>query len=237
MKMLEVQDLVVNYGQAEVIKGISFKVEARKISAIIGANGSGKTTILKTLMGGIKRRRGKIIGPDGKEIQNLPSHKRVQMGMSLVPEGRGILTKMTVLENIEMGAFARRDRYQMRKDLEGIFQKFPILEDRKYQLGGSLSGGQQQMLALARALIANPRVLLMDEPSLGLAPLIVNEIFRFIKEVNEEGTTILLVEQNARKSLQISLYGFVLETGIIKLKGFSEDLLKNEDVKKAYLGE
>jgi len=235
MPMLEIEGLHVYYGAINAIKGISFKVDQGKVITLIGANGAGKTTTLSTIAGLVKAKRGRILF-EGKEIQNLPSHQINRMGVCLVPEGRRIFPNLTVMENLMMGAFNRKDKNGVKKDLEWVFSLFPRLAERKSQLGGTLSGGEQQMLAISRALMSKPKVLMMDEPSLGLAPILVEEVFEIIKKLNSEGMTILLVEQNAVGALNISHYGYVLETGNITLEGPSKELLKNEEVKKAYLG-
>jgi len=235
MPMLEIEGLHVYYGAINAIKGISFKVDQGKVITLIGANGAGKTTTLSTIAGLVKAKRGRIVF-EGKEIQNLPPHQINRMGVCLVPEGRRIFPNLTVMENLMMGAFNRKDKNGVKKDLEWVFSLFPRLAERKNQLGGTLSGGEQQMLAISRALMSKPKVLMMDEPSLGLAPILVEEVFEIIRKLNSEGMTILLVEQNAVGALNISHYGYVLETGNITLEGPSKDLLKNEEVKKAYLG-
>ncbi len=235
MPILEVLDLHVYYGSIHALKGISFKVEKEKIVTLIGANGAGKTTTMKALSGLIKSRKGKIIY-NGEEIQNLPPHNINVNGLALCPEGRRIFPNLTVYENLMMGAYKRKDKEGIKQDLEWVYTLFPRLAERKKQLGGTLSGGEQQMLAISRALMSRPQVLLMDEPSLGLAPALVDEVFEIIKKINSEGTTILLVEQNAIGALKISDYAYVLETGYITLEGPANELLANEDVKKAYLG-
>ncbi|AMW33107.1 amino acid/amide ABC transporter ATP-binding protein 2, HAAT family [Fervidobacterium changbaicum] len=235
MPVLEVEGLHVFYGSIHAIKGISFKVEQGQIVTLIGANGAGKTTTLSTIAGLVKSRRGRIIF-NGKEVQNQPPHQINRMGVCLVPEGRRIFPNLTVMENLMMGAFNRKDKDGIKQDLEWVFTLFPRLAERKNQLGGTLSGGEQQMLAISRALMSRPKVLMMDEPSLGLAPILVEEVFEIIKKLNSEGMTILLVEQNAVGALNISHYGYVLETGNIVLEGPAKDLLKDEQVKKAYLG-
>jgi len=235
MPVLEVEGLHVFYGAIHAIKGISFKVEQGQIVTLIGANGAGKTTTLSTIAGLVKPKRGRIVF-NGKDIQNLPPHQINRMGVCLVPEGRRIFPNLTVMENLMMGAFNRKDKDGIKQDLEWIFTLFPRLAERKNQLGGTLSGGEQQMLAISRALMSRPKVLMMDEPSLGLAPILVEEVFEIIKKLNSEGMTILLVEQNAVGALNISHYGYVLETGNIVLEGPAKDLLKDEQVKKAYLG-
>lgn len=235
MPVLEVDGLHVFYGAIHAIKGISFKVEQGRVITLIGANGAGKTTTLSTIAGLVKAKRGKIIF-EGKEIQNLAPHTINRMGISLVPEGRRIFPNLTVMENLMMGAYKRKDKEGVKQDFEWIFSLFPRLAERKNQLGGTLSGGEQQMLAISRALMNRPKLLMMDEPSLGLAPILVEEVFEIIKKLNSEGMTILLVEQNAVGALNISHYGYVLEVGNITLEGVSKELLKNEEVKKAYLG-
>ncbi|WP_448378896.1 ABC transporter ATP-binding protein [Fervidobacterium sp.] len=235
MPVLEVEGLHVFYGAIHAIKGISFKVEQGQVVTLIGANGAGKTTTLSTIAGLVKPKRGRILF-NGKDIQNLPPHQINRMGVCLVPEGRRIFPNLTVMENLMMGAFNRKDKDGIKQDLEWIFTLFPRLAERKSQLGGTLSGGEQQMLAISRALMSRPKVLMMDEPSLGLAPILVEEVFEIIKKLNSEGMTILLVEQNAVGALNISHYGYVLETGNIVLEGPAKELLKNEQVKKAYLG-
>lgn len=235
MPVLEVDGLHVFYGAIHAIKGISFKVEQGRVITLIGANGAGKTTTLSTIAGLVKAKRGKIIF-EGKEIQNLAPHTINRMGISLVPEGRRIFPNLTVMENLMMGAYNRKDKEGVKQDLEWVFSLFPRLAERKNQLGGTLSGGEQQMLAISRALMNKPKLLMMDEPSLGLAPILVEEVFEIIKKLNSEGMTILLVEQNAVGALNISHYGYVLEVGNMTLEGESKELLKNEDVKKAYLG-
>jgi len=235
MPVLEVEGLHVFYGAIHAIKGISFKVEKGQVVTLIGANGAGKTTTLSTIAGLVKPKRGRILF-DGNDIQNLPPHQINRMGVCLVPEGRRIFPNLTVMENLMMGAFNRKDKDGIKQDLEWVFTLFPRLAERKNQLGGTLSGGEQQMLAISRALMSRPKVLMMDEPSLGLAPILVEEVFEIIKKLNSEGITILLVEQNAVGALNISHYGYVLETGNIVLEGPAKDLLKNEQVKKAYLG-
>ncbi|MGB4752070.1 MAG: ABC transporter ATP-binding protein [Fervidobacterium sp.] len=233
--MLEVENLHVFYGSIHAIKGISFKVDQGKIITLIGANGAGKTSTLSTISGLVKAKRGKIVF-DGHEIQNMPPHAINRMGICLVPEGRRIFPNLTVMENLMMGAFSRKDKQEVKKDIEWVFSLFPRLEERKSQLGGTLSGGEQQMLAISRGLMSRPKLLMMDEPSLGLAPILVEEVFDIVKKINAEGVTILLVEQNAVGALKISNYGYVLETGNVTIEGPSEELLSNDDVRKAYLG-
>ncbi len=235
MPVLEVENLHVFYGSIHAIKGISFKVDKGKIITLIGANGAGKTSTLSTISGLVKAKRGKIVF-DGREIQNMPPHTINHMGICLVPEGRRIFPNLTVMENLMMGAFSRKDKQEVKKDIEWVFSLFPRLAERKSQLGGTLSGGEQQMLAISRGLMSRPKLLMMDEPSLGLAPILVEEVFDIVKKINAEGVTILLVEQNAVGALKISNYGYVLETGNVTIEGPSEELLSNDDVRKAYLG-
>lgn len=233
--MLKINDIHVYYGAIHAIKGISFEVNQGEIVTLIGANGAGKTTILHTVSGLIKPKTGSIQLFD-KEISNIEAHKIVEMGMAQVPEGRRVFSKMTVQENLEMGAFSRKDKASFDADYDMVFQKFPRLKERRKQLAGTMSGGEQQMLAMARALMSKPKILLLDEPSMGLAPILVDEIFNIIQEINKAGTTVLLVEQNAHKALSIANRAYVLETGTVVLSGDAKDLLDNEEVKKAYLG-
>lgn len=232
--MLNIRGLITSYGSIKAIKGIDIDVPEGSIVSLIGANGAGKTTTMKSLVGLLKPQAGQIKF-QGQEIRGLAPHKIVNLGISLVPEGRNILSGMTVFENLEMGAYQRKDK-EIETDLEKVFKRFPILEERKQQLGGTLSGGQQQMLAIGRALMARPKLLLLDEPSMGLAPLVVADIFRVIREINQEGTTILLVEQNVRQALKIANYAYVLETGKIVLHGNAEEVANNPRVMEAYLG-
>jgi branched-chain amino acid transport system ATP-binding protein len=232
--MLKITGVETYYGSIQALKGIDIEVSAGEVVTILGANGAGKTTTMKTIAGVLKPKRGKIEFM-GEDITGLRSDQLVQRGISLVPEGRAILAKMTVLENLEMGAFQRKDG-EIKQDLEKVMTRFPILRERKDQLGGTLSGGQQQMLAIARALMSRPKLLLLDEPSMGLAPLIIADIFKIIKEINQDGTTVLLVEQNARQALKVAHKGYVLETGRIVTSGPSGDLLNDPKVKEAYLG-
>ncbi|HIW49873.1 MAG TPA: ABC transporter ATP-binding protein [Candidatus Blautia intestinavium] len=236
MAMLEVKDLQVYYGVIQALKGISFEVNQGEVIALIGANGAGKTTTLQTLTGIIPSKAGKI-SFEGKDITKTPAHKIVEMGMAHVPEGRRVFADMTVYENLLMGAYTRKDKNEIAQSLENVYKRFPRLKERKNQRAGTLSGGEQQMLAMGRALMSKPRIILMDEPSMGLSPIFVNEIFDIIKEVSEGGTTVLLVEQNAKKALSIADRAYVMETGNITLSGKAEDLLNNESVQKAYLGE
>ena len=232
--MLKVEGLITGYGSIMALKGIDLVVPAGSIVSLIGANGAGKTTAMKSIAGILKPQAGKIIFED-REIQGIAVYKTVALGMSLVPEGRQILANMTVSENLEMGACQRRDN-EILADMEKVFERFPILKERRLQLGGTLSGGQQQMLAIGRAIMARPKLLLLDEPSMGLAPLIVADIFQVITEINQQGTTVLLVEQNARQALKISDYAYVMETGKIVLHGKAEDIAKDTRVMEAYLG-
>lgn len=232
--MLNIKGLSTSYGSIKAIKEIDLDVPQGSIVSLIGANGAGKTTTMKSLVGLLKPQGGQVKFL-GQEIRGLAPHKIVGLGISLVPEGRNILAGMTVLENLEMGAYQRKDS-EVQGDLQKVFQRFPILEERRQQLGGTLSGGQQQMLAIGRALMARPKLLLLDEPSMGLAPLVVSDIFRVIQEINAEGTTILLVEQNVRQALKIAHYAYVLETGRIVLHGTAGDVAKNPRVMEAYLG-
>ena len=236
MAMLEIKDLEVFYGMIQAIKGVSFEVNEGEVIALIGANGAGKTTILHTITGLLEAKRGTVTF-DGKDITKIPAHRIVSMGMAHVPEGRRVFANLTVYQNLKMGAYTRKDKNEIEETLESVYKRFPRLKERHNQLSGTLSGGEQQMLAMGRALMSHPRILLMDEPSMGLSPIFVNEIFEIIKEVSAGGTTVLLVEQNAKKALSISDRGYVLETGKIVLEGESEELLNNDSIKKAYLGE
>lgn len=236
MALLEIKDLEVNYGVIKAIKGVSFDVNESEIIALIGANGAGKTTILHTITGLIQAKKGSIVF-DGKELTKTPPHKIVSMGMAHVPEGRRIFQQLSVLENLKLGAYTRKDKSEIASTLKMVYERFPRLEERKNQVAGTLSGGEQQMLAMGRALMSKPRIILMDEPSMGLSPLLVSEIFDIIKVINESGTTVLLVEQNAKKALSIADRAYVLETGNITLSGDAKDLINDESVKKAYLGE
>lgn len=236
MAMLEVKDLEVYYGMIKAIKGLSFEVNEGEVIALIGANGAGKTTILHTVTGLINPTKGSVIF-EGKDITKTPAHKIVNLGMSHVPEGRHVFAEMTVYENLLLGAYTRKDKAEIDKDLENIYKRFPRLEERKKQLAGTLSGGEQQMLAMGRALMSRPKIILMDEPSMGLSPIYVSEIFDIIEQVSKSGTTVLLVEQNAKKALSIANRAYVLETGNIVLEGDAKELMNDESVKKAYLGE
>ena len=233
--MLEVKDLEVYYGAIHAVKGISLRVEDGQIVTLIGSNGAGKSTTLHTISGLIKPRSGNILF-DGTDITGTPAHKIVASGLVQVPEGRHVFANMSVMENLDMGAYLRKDKDGIEKDKKKVFELFPRLFERKNQLSGTLSGGEQQMLAMGRALMERPRVLLLDEPSMGLAPLLVKEIFSIIKTINEEGTTVLLVEQNANMALSIADYAYVLETGRITLSGPAAALSASEAVRKAYLG-
>jgi len=233
--MFEVRDLHVHYGVIHALKGISLTVNDGEIVTLIGANGAGKTTTLRTISGLKKPTSGEII-LDGVSITNTSAKERVKMGISHVPEGRRVFPNMTVLENLELGAYLRKDKEGIAKDLKKVYDLFPVLADRRRQLAGTLSGGEQQMLAIGRALMSRPKILLLDEPSMGLAPLLVQEIFNIIKDVNSNGTTVLLVEQNARMALQIAHRAYVIETGRIVLSGTGAELMESEEIKKAYLG-
>ncbi len=249
MALLSVKDLNVFYGVIQALRGISFEVNEGEVIALIGANGAGKTTILHTITGLIPAKTGSIEfevpvkETDGNnsgtrvELRKTPAHKIVTMGMAHVPEGRRIFQELTVLENLKMGAYTRKDTKEIEKTLEMVYHRFPRLAERKSQLAGTLSGGEQQMLAMGRALMSQPRIILMDEPSMGLSPIFVEEIFSIIKEISKGGTTVLLVEQNAKKALSIANRAYVLETGKIVLEGKASDLMNDESVKKAYLGE
>jgi branched-chain amino acid transport system ATP-binding protein len=236
MKMLEINHLVVSYGGIQALKGVNLTVESGKIVALIGANGAGKSTTLKSIVGLVKPVSGTITY-EGKDLLKVSTKDMVRNGITLVPEGRKIFPDLTVLENLNIGAFARSDVKEVLKDRDWVHELFPILKERTWQLAGTLSGGEQQMLAVGRALMSRPKLLMMDEPSLGLAPLIVKNIFNIIREIHDQGVTILLIEQNANVSLKIADKGYVIETGMIKLEGTGHELLVNEEVKKAYLGE
>lgn len=236
MVLLEVSDLKVYYGVIQAIKGISFEVNQGEVVALIGANGAGKTTTLHTVSGLLPAKEGKIIF-DGKDISKVPAHKIVSMGMAHVPEGRRIFQELSVLENLKLGAYTRKNKAEIAESIEMVYDKFPRLKERKNQVAGTLSGGEQQMLAMGRALMSKPRIILMDEPSMGLSPLLVSEIFEIIKEIRNSGTTVLLVEQNAKKALSIADRAYVLETGNITLSGDASKLINDESIKKAYLGE
>ena len=236
MTMLEIRDIDVYYGMIQAIRGISFEVKEGEVIALIGANGAGKTTTLQTITGLIAPKRGSIYF-EGQDITHVPAHKIVSMGMAHVPEGRRVFSQLSVLDNLKLGAYTRKDKNEIEETLARVYKRFPRLEERKNQIAGTLSGGEQQMLAMGRALMSHPKIILMDEPSMGLSPIFVNEIFDIIQEVSKSGTTVLLVEQNAKKALSIADRGYVLETGNIVLEGNAKDLLNNDRVKKAYLGE
>ena len=236
MAMLEVRDLQVYYGMIHAIKGISFDVNQGEVIALIGANGAGKTTTLHTITGLLAPKSGSVLF-EGKDITKVPAHKIVSMGMAHVPEGRRVFAELSVYENLIMGAYTRKDKAEIQESLAGVIKRFPRLEERKGQRAGTLSGGEQQMLAMGRALMSKPRLIVMDEPSMGLSPIFVNEIFDIIRVVSESGTTVLLVEQNAKKALAIADRAYVLETGKIALSGDAKELMNNESIKKAYLGE
>jgi branched-chain amino acid transport system ATP-binding protein len=236
MALLEVKDLQVYYGVIQALKGISFEVNEGEIVTLIGANGAGKTTTMQSIIGLIPSQGGTVTF-DGMDITKMPCHKIVRSGLTQVPEGRRIFQELTVYENLLMGGFSQKDQSVLKKDIEGIYERFPRLFERKNQIAGTLSGGEQQMLAIGRAMMCHPKLLLLDEPSMGLSPILVDQVFEIIKQLRDEGTTILLVEQNAGKSLAISDRAYVLEIGEIVLSGTGAELAASEDVKKAYLGE
>ena len=236
MAMLKVTDLQVYYGVIQAIKGVSFEVNEGEVIALIGANGAGKTTILHTITGLVEAKGG-TVEFEGKNITRMPGHKIVTLGMAHVPEGRRVFAELTVLENLKMGAYTRKDKNEIEASLKMVYKRFPRLEERKNQLAGTLSGGEQQMLAMGRALMSHPKIILMDEPSMGLSPIFFFFIFDIIQEVSASGTTVLLVEQNAKKALSIADRAYVLETGKIVLEGDAKELMNDESVKKAYLGE
>jgi len=236
MTMLEVKDVHTYYGNIHALKGISLTVDEGEIVTMIGANGAGKSTTLNTICGLLRPRSGAVL-LQGQAIHAVPPHDIVSLGISQAPEGRRIFSRLTVQENLEMGAFQRTDPEGIKREMERVYSLFPRLKERRKQVGGTLSGGEQQMLAIGRALMANPRVLLLDEPSMGLAPILVEDIFRTIREINEEGTTVLLVEQNALMALSVANRGYVMETGAVALEGTAEQLRENPQVKAAYLGE
>lgn len=233
--MLKVEDLVVSYGGIEALKGISLNVPEGKIITLIGANGAGKSTLLRTIIGLVKPESGKI-SYNEKEITALNSQKIVTTGITLVPEGRRVFSNLTVLENLKIGAYMRNDKAEIEQDIEWIYSLFPRLKERNWQLAGTLSGGEQQMLAVGRALMCRPKLIMMDEPSLGLAPLVIKDIFRIIQEINAKGMTILLIEQNANMALKIADWAYVLETGRITMEGTGKELLENPQIREAYLG-
>jgi len=236
MALLEVKDLSVYYGVIQALKGISFEVNEGEVIALIGANGAGKTTILHAVSGLLSPKAGSI-NFEGNDLTKTPAHEIVSMGMSHVPEGRRVFSQLTVFENLKLGAFTRKDSAEIEETLQSVYQRFPRLEERKKQYAGTLSGGEQQMLAMGRALMSRPKIILMDEPSMGLSPIMVTQIFDIIKSISASGTTVLLVEQNARKALSIADRGYVLETGRIVLEGRAGVLLDDDTIKKAYLGE
>lgn len=236
MAMLEIKDIELYYGMIQAIKGISFEVNEGEVIALIGANGAGKTTTLHTITGLLSPKKGSVIF-EGKDITKVPAHKIVSLGIAHVPEGRRVFAELTVYENLKMGAYTRKDKDEIEKTLEMVYKRFPRLEERKNQLAGTLSGGEQQMLAMGRALMSHPKIIVMDEPSMGLSPILVNEIFDIIQEVSKGGTTVLLVEQNAKKALSIADRAYVLETGRIVLEGDAKVLMNDDSIKKAYLGE
>ena len=233
--MLEVKNLHVSYGMIDAVKGIDFQVNDGEIVSLIGANGAGKTTTMHTLSGLLKAKEGTIL-LDGKDLTKVKANKIVGMGLVQVPEGRRVFTQMSVEENLQLGAYLRHDKSEIAKDFRQVYELFPRLEERKKQLAGTLSGGEQQMLAMARALMSKPKVLLMDEPSMGLSPLLVKEIFAIIKDINKAGTTIFVVEQNAKMALEIADHAYVMETGKIVLSGTGKELAASSEVQKAYLG-
>ena len=236
MAMLEIRDLEVFYGMIQAIKGVSFEVNDGEVIALIGANGAGKTTILHTITGLLTPKKGQVIF-EGQDITKVPAHKIVSLGMAHVPEGRRVFSHLSVYQNLKMGAYTRKDKDEIEKTLETVYKRFPRLEERKNQIAGTLSGGEQQMLAMGRALMSHPRIILMDEPSMGLSPILVNEIFDIIQSVSASGTTVLLVEQNAKKALSIADRAYVLETGNIVMSGDAKELMNDDSIKKAYLGE
>lgn len=236
MAMLTIEDLDVYYGVIQAIKGISFTVNEGEVIALIGANGAGKTTILHTITGLVAPKHGSI-DFEGHNLLKTPAHKIVSLGMAHVPEGRRIFSELTVFENLMMGAYSRKDNAEITKTLTEVYKRFPRLSERKKQIAGTLSGGEQQMLAMGRALMSKPKIMLLDEPSMGLSPLFVSEIFNIIQEISKNGTTVLLVEQNAKKALSIADRAYVLETGKIVLSGDADEMMNNDSIKKAYLGE
>jgi branched-chain amino acid transport system ATP-binding protein len=236
MAMLSVKNLEVHYGMIKAIKDVSFEVNEGEVIALIGANGAGKTTILHTISGLLQPSKGTVTF-EGQDITRTPAHKIVSLGMAHVPEGRRVFSDLSVLENLKLGAYTRKDKNEIEETLQMVYRRFPRLEERKNQTAGTLSGGEQQMLAMGRALMSHPRIILMDEPSMGLSPIFVEEVFSIIRDISAEGTTVLLVEQNAKKALNIADRAYVLETGNITLSGEAKALLNDESVKKAYLGE
>lgn len=234
IKLLKVSGIETYYGKIQALKNISLEVKEGQVVTLLGANGAGKTTTMKTISGLLKPKHGKVEFL-GENITGLRPDQLLKKGIALVPEGRAILSSMTVMENLEMGAYHRNDK-EIKKDIEAVMEQFPILQERKEQLGGTLSGGQQQMLAIARALLSKPKLLLLDEPSMGLAPIIVSDIFKLIREIKNSGTTVLLVEQNAKQALKVADYGYVMETGKVIINGDAKDLLEDPRIVEAYLG-
>ena len=235
MAMLTIKDLEVYYGVIQAIKGVSFEVNQGEVIALIGANGAGKTTILHTITGLLAPKNGSVVF-EGKELTKMPAHKIVSLGMAHVPEGRRVFADLSVYENLRMGAYTRKDRNEIEETLEKVYQRFPRLKERRNQMAGTLSGGEQQMLAMGRALMSKPKLLMLDEPSMGLAPILVEQIFDIIRELHAAGTTILLVEQNAQAALSVADRAYVLETGKISLSGTGKELMASDQVRKAYLG-
>ncbi|GAA0077903.1 ABC transporter ATP-binding protein [Clostridium sp. CTA-5] len=234
--MIKIDDLVVAYGGIEALKGINLEVPSGKIVTLVGANGAGKSTTLKSIVGLVKPKSGNI-DYEGTDLTKISTEQMVKKGIALVPEGRRVFADLTVLENLKIGAYSRNDHNGIEEDLEKMYELFPRLKERTWQAAGTLSGGEQQMLAIGRALMSRPKLIMMDEPSLGLAPIIVKELFEIIKRINKEGMTVLLIEQNANAALKIADIGYIMETGRIILKGTGKELLHNEEIKKAYLGE
>jgi branched-chain amino acid transport system ATP-binding protein len=234
--MIKIDDLVVAYGGIEALKGISLEVPSGKIVTLVGANGAGKSTTLKSIVGLVKPKSG-TIRYEGLDLAKINTELMVKKGIALVPEGRKVFADLTVLENLKIGAYTRKDRKGVEEDLQKVYSLFPRLKERTWQEAGTLSGGEQQMLAIGRALMSRPKLIMMDEPSLGLAPIVVKELFGIIKKINEEGMTVLLIEQNANAALKIADLGYIMETGTIKLMGTGKELLANDEIKKAYLGE
>lgn len=234
--MLKIENLHVNYGGIQALQGINIEVPENKIVTLVGANGAGKSTTLRSIVGLVKKGSGAVTY-NGTDITNKPTKEIIELGITLVPEGRRVFPNLTVKENLTLGAYYRKDKSEIDTDLTKVYDTFPILKERVWQKAGTLSGGEQQMLAVGRALMSNPKLIMMDEPSLGLAPLLVKEIFNIIKEIKKRNVSILLIEQNAKAALEIADYGYVLETGIIVLEGKGQDLIKDDNVRKAYLGE
>ncbi|AOZ52182.1 ABC transporter ATP-binding protein [Chromobacterium vaccinii] len=236
MSILEVKNLQVAYGGIQAVKGVDFHIDQGELVTLIGANGAGKTTTLKTLVGMVKKSGGSIVY-DGKDVASIPSHDFVRHGLAMVPEGRGVFAKLTVEENLQMGAYYRNDKAAIQSEIEHVYELFPRLKERRLQLAGTLSGGEQQMVAMGRAMLSRPKLLLLDEPSMGLAPIIVEKIFEIIQMVSKQGVTMLLVEQNAKLALEVSQRGYVMESGRITMSGDAKELLNDERVRNAYLGE